>query len=138
MANQVPEFAQALVDVRLKPGISLDEANEWFASAARTVPGVEAELYCGNAATHEPLVGPLKLFKDIALDITGIQLVPMIAHGSSDGRFFMAHHIPVISVPPTGGGQHGDHEWIDVKSLEQYYEIVRRFTNRWAGPVQKS
>jgi len=32
-----------------------------------------------------------------------------------------------------GGGQHSDHEWVDLESLAQYYEITRRFVLQWCA-----
>jgi succinyl-diaminopimelate desuccinylase len=134
IANQVPDRATAMIDVRLSPGISLAEASSWFSAAARAVPGVNAHMLAGNAATTNIAGQPVALFTNIVRAETGRDLVPMISHGASDGRYFQAHGIAVISVPPTGGGQHSAHEWVDLASLNQYYAITRRFAREWAGP----
>ncbi len=135
VSNQVPDYAHALLDIRLIPGLSLEEVRTWFARAALAVPGVSGELVAGGGvASQNPLQGPAAIFAGIVRDVTDIEVRPMLSHGASDGRFFSEYHIPVITVPPTGGGQHSAYEWIDLKSLEDYYEITRRFTQVWAGP----
>lgn len=134
VANQVPDYAEALVDIRLMPGISLAQAQAWFDTAAVAVPGVQAELLIGSPAAQNLLGEPAAKFTLLCAEIAGQTLKPTLSHGSSDGRYFTEHGIPVISVPPTGGGQHSDHEWIELAGLNQYYEIVRRFAADWAGP----
>lgn len=45
----------------------------------------------------------------------------------SDARFYSAIGTPAINFGPTGGDMHGDNEWLDIKSLEDYYTIVKDF-----------
>jgi succinyl-diaminopimelate desuccinylase len=132
--NQVPDYAEAQVDIRLMPETTTAQVSTWFETAAETVPGVGAEIISSSEADVAPITAPGELFCSIAKAVTGHSPAPMLTHGSSDARYFAPHNIPVISVPPTGGGQHSDYEWIDLASLKQYYEIMRRFTEQWAGP----
>jgi succinyl-diaminopimelate desuccinylase len=138
VANQIPSHAEGLLDIRLAPGVGLADIYAWLETAARAVPGVDAELIHGTEAISNPLEGPAAIFAAVVHGVNGRHLTPMLSHGASDGRYFNKYGIPVISVPPTGGGQHSSHEWIDLKSLEEYYEITRRFTTRWAGPGRPS
>lgn len=46
------------------------------------------------------------------------------SHGNSDARFFNANNIPTVLVSPSGGGSHGDSEWIDVDDLNTYYTVL--------------
>lgn len=131
-ANQVPAHAEGLLDIRLAPGTSLDDVQDWMEAATRAVPGVEVSLVHGSAAIENPLEGPAAVFAAAVRDESGPELEPVMSHGASDGRYFNPYGIPVISVPPTGGGQHSGHEWIELASLEQYYAITRRFTQAWA------
>ena len=137
VSNQIPDHAEGLLDIRLAPGTSLEEVQGWLEAATRAVPGVSATLMHGTAATINPLEGPAAIFAATVRDVNGRQLTPMLSHGASDGRYFNKYAIPVISVPPTGGGQHSSHEWIDLESLGEYYEITRRFTKVWAGPGRR-
>jgi acetylornithine deacetylase/succinyl-diaminopimelate desuccinylase-like protein len=55
----------------------------------------------------------------------------MIAHGTSDGRFFAPHGIPILTMPPIGGGQHGSDEWVDLADLERYYGLMKQFVQEF-------
>jgi len=49
------------------------------------------------------------------------------SHGSSDARFFLEKGIPAILIRPVGGNLHSEKEWIDIKSLEVFYEVLKEF-----------
>ena len=57
----------------------------------------------------------------------GIKLKFYKAHGASDGRFFSAKSIPVIMFKPLCSEPHIDNEWIDLKSLEKFSQILKSF-----------
>jgi len=48
-------------------------------------------------------------------------------HPASDGRFFSAKNIPVIMFAPKESRGHINNEWVDLKSLETYYRILKDF-----------
>lgn len=48
-------------------------------------------------------------------------------HGASDARFFAKYNIPVIMWRPKSSEAHIDNEWVDIKSLEKYYLILKDF-----------
>jgi len=56
----------------------------------------------------------------------GINLKFYKAHGASDGRFFSAKGIPTIMFKPQCSQAHVDNEWIDLKSLEKFYQILKK------------
>ncbi len=47
--------------------------------------------------------------------------------GASDARFFSKHNIPVIITVPNCGDFHGPNEWVEIKSLEKFYNILYHF-----------
>jgi succinyl-diaminopimelate desuccinylase len=47
-------------------------------------------------------------------------------HFASDARFYSIAGIPAVCLGPIGAGLHSDEEWVDIASLEQLYEILRR------------
>ncbi len=57
----------------------------------------------------------------------GINLNLIKEHGASDGRFFSQKGIPVIMFKPVCSDSHIDNEWIDLKSLETFSKILKRF-----------
>lgn len=48
-------------------------------------------------------------------------------HGASDIRHYNKVGIEGITFGPSGGGYHSDKEWVDIKSLEKYYQILEKF-----------
>lgn len=134
VANQVPDHATAAIDFRLPPGLQVATIQQWLDDAAAAVPGVTYTLPLSDPAYHLPHNGPVKLFRTIASELTNHTLPNVISNGASDARFFARHNIPIVSVRPTGGNQHGSGEWIDLTDLENYYNVIRRFTREWAGP----
>ncbi|OGE37741.1 hypothetical protein A3B45_04830 [Candidatus Daviesbacteria bacterium RIFCSPLOWO2_01_FULL_39_12] len=49
------------------------------------------------------------------------------AQGSSDARHFTRVGISGIEFGPIGGNIGSDNEWVSIKSLEQYYQILKNF-----------
>lgn len=52
-------------------------------------------------------------------------------HYGTDARFYSAQGTPAICFGPHGGGLHSHEEWIDIASLEMYYEIIARLVERY-------
>lgn len=58
---------------------------------------------------------------------TGKDLIRRGAHGSSDARHFAGVGCPGVEFGPIGGGIGSDNEWVEIASLELYYEILVSF-----------
>lgn len=48
-------------------------------------------------------------------------------HGASDIRHYNKVGIEGVTFGPSGGGYHSDNEWVDIKSVEKYYQILEKF-----------
>lgn len=48
-------------------------------------------------------------------------------HGGSDIRHFNGVHEDGVTFGPIGEGLHSDNEWVEIKSLGEYYEILKEF-----------
>lgn len=59
--------------------------------------------------------------------ITGSVLPLIQDHGGSDARFFGTVNCPSITFGPIGSGLHSDDEWVEIKSLVEYYRILENF-----------
>ncbi len=69
----------------------------------------------------------LKQYLKVSHQVLGKKPELYQSAGASDARFYAEKGIPTILQSPLGGGQHSDDEWIDLKSLENYYSIVKNF-----------
>ncbi|HSA83455.1 MAG TPA: M20/M25/M40 family metallo-hydrolase [Patescibacteria group bacterium] len=65
--------------------------------------------------------------RQITEAITGINRSLRFTHATSDAPFFSAVGCAAIEFGPIGNGAHHDNEWVDIKSLETYYHILKRF-----------
>jgi len=71
----------------------------------------------------------LKKFKNIAKKTIYKPITITKASGASDARYFSEHGIPVIIMTPNCGNKHSKDEWVEIKSLEKFYNILIRFIN---------
>ncbi|MFZ2206323.1 MAG: M20/M25/M40 family metallo-hydrolase [Microgenomates group bacterium] len=51
----------------------------------------------------------------------------VLKHGASDVRHFSRVEGEGVEFGPIGAGLHSDEEWVDIKSLETYYTILKKF-----------
>jgi len=71
--------------------------------------------------------GYAQTFARIAKERCGVDCGWARAHGASDARFFNKAGIPTILIAPKGGGSHGDKEWVDVRDLERYHDVLSEY-----------
>lgn len=76
-------------------------------------------------------------FARIAFERQGITCGWARAHGSSDARFFNRAGIPTILISPRGGDSHSDREWVDIRSLEAYHDVLRTYVTTLAPHARK-
>jgi succinyl-diaminopimelate desuccinylase len=124
--NQAPARASAVLDVRYPPSRNGDEILADLRDLAAKYDGTASELMSAAATQldmSQPLVKKfLQIYRRHAGEISFSQ-----ACGSSDARFFAEYDIPVLMFRPDGDGLHGDDEWLSVKSLEKFYEVLKEF-----------
>jgi succinyl-diaminopimelate desuccinylase len=125
--NQVPDYAQALVDIRTMPPHNADEVRRWAHDAQLKFPGVKIEYPLNDHPTTLPTDGPAELFANIARAATGQAIQHVFAHGATDARYFSAYNIPVITLTGLGGDPHTQNEWIDLEDLKVYFKVVSQF-----------
>ena len=59
--------------------------------------------------------------------VTGKNAEIIVKHGGSDIRHFNGVHEDGVTFGPVGEGLHSDNEWVDIKSLGEYYQILKKF-----------
>lgn len=72
----------------------------------------------------------LKSFRKIAEKIISRKMKITKSTGSSGSRFFSTKNIPVIITSPNYGNIHASNEWVEIKSLEKFYNILYTFINQ--------
>lgn len=66
-------------------------------------------------------------YKNITEKIIGRKVKFARETGASDARFFSKHNIPIILTVPNCGDFHGSNEWVEIKSLGKFYEILKKY-----------
>ena len=65
--------------------------------------------------------------KEEAKKVLKKNIKTIVKHGGSDIRHFNQVGCHGVTFGPIGGDLHGDNEWVDIKSLEKYFEILWQF-----------
>ncbi|GLY06678.1 M20/M25/M40 family metallo-hydrolase [Actinoplanes sp. NBRC 101535] len=134
-ANIVPADAQAWLDVRFPPhdtDFTGREPAEIVAHlAAITGPAVDVTIE-GLGAPHyaNPDSAPVRLLQQAAQSV-GYDGSLLRKHGAADGRFYSARGVDACIFGPAGDGQHGPHEYVDLRSLRPYHDALRTFLLSW-------
>jgi succinyl-diaminopimelate desuccinylase len=123
--NKIPDYCEAWLDVRF---ISADDKKIGQTLRKLLPPGAKLEIVLKEPPFSIPATNAyLKLLRAAAKP-TLRKLPPLVSsHGSSDARHFARYRIPAVEFGPRGGGMGGEREWVDLRSLEQYYQILVRF-----------
>lgn len=120
--NRIPEYAQAVLDVRFTPPFTaegmLDEVSKVLGS------DIEVDVIIAAEPTH---LKPDPLYQLITKEITGNDVELIKDHGGSDARFISQYGIPVVMSRPLVGNLHAADEWIDIASMVQFYRIYEKF-----------
>lgn len=123
--NKIPDYCESWLDVRYVPEDSVNIVN----NLKKLLPK-EFNL---TIIIKEPALSTdennhyLKLLKTTIKQTTKKQVRILCANGSSDARHFARIDCPAIEFGPSGGGMGTDNEWVDISSLEKYYQILKNF-----------
>lgn len=126
--NQVPDFAQAYLDIRFTEEASRLNIQKELKNITSSYKSIKIEeLVRGSSYSLDVNNRYAKLFAKIVKNKIGKEPEYVASHGSSDARYFSEKDIPTILTRPVGGGHHSDREWIDLKDLENFYMVMRDF-----------
>jgi succinyl-diaminopimelate desuccinylase len=123
--NKVPDTAEVWLDVRYIP----EDAKTITKNLKKLLPkGVRMEISENEPAqTTDENNSYVKLLRKSVKDVTGKTSPVIVKHGGSDIR----HHNDVgcngVTFGPVGGGLHTDNEWVSIRSLEEYYNVLKHF-----------
>ena len=123
--NKVPDNCTIFVDFRYIP----EEKSEIITKIKSILPTgftFEPKIFEPSQFT-DPGNEYFKLLRKSVTRLTGKKVKLLSDHGASDIRHYNTVNSPGVCFGPTGAGLHTDNEWVSIKSLEQYYEILKNF-----------
>ncbi len=119
--NKVPDQCIMNIDIRFVPG----QDPENIIREIHTIPGIKTIRVLKQAspvctARDDYFVNKLST---VIKGVLGESTVTG-QDGSGDTRFFSDLGIPAIEFGPGGANHHGDHEYVDLHSLQRYEDIL--------------
>jgi len=120
-----PDHCEAILDIRFIPG----ERQAVIDTVKSALPeGVRYEVIY-DSTPHKTDVDNkyIKILATTAKEVLKQKIVFGKAHGASDMRHFTEVNCDGVEFGPIGGNQHHDNEWVDIKSLGDYYQILKQF-----------
>ncbi len=128
--NKIPDSCAAYFDIRFVG----NENTKIITALSKMLPkgGVL------TVTTNEPAVDTAKtdpFVKALSQSVKAICKRPVRlrgANGTSDARHFARLGTPGVEFGPIGGDIGSDREWVDVKSLDTFYDVISDFLQRIA------
>jgi len=124
--NVVPDYAEAEVDMRIPPGITVNDA---IALVEELVEGVKVEPFNISEPNYtSPDNTYVKLLENVIMRRLNVKPIKYIMTGATDGRFFRYKGVPTIIYGPGGLNlAHSYDEYVTFQELEKTYEVISSF-----------
>jgi succinyl-diaminopimelate desuccinylase len=126
--NKVPDRCLMSLDIRYLPGQNPDVILEQI----KNISGCEVRvgLHGIPVATEkdDPFIQSLR---PVVEKHIGGEAVLFGQHGAADTQYFSAYGIPAIEFGPSGGNWHGDEEFVELKSIETYKNILIDYVEKF-------
>lgn len=125
VANQVPDSAEMVLNIRY----ICDEDYQRILGEVKEITGLEVNIKMTSRPafvdeTH-PLMQELKRAMEKKFPDHPIGFYRM--DGATDARHFVKLGVPIAILGTLGGGAHSSEEWVDLKSLREYIELLTDF-----------
>lgn len=122
--NKVPDRCIISLDIRFLPTQTIE-------NILREIKGLAGEkvvlhMY-GEPVRTEVGSSFIHSLRPLIEKYTHEPAVVFGQHGSADTRFFSAYGIPAIEFGPSGANWHGDEEYVEIHSVEQYKQMLVEF-----------
>lgn len=123
--NKVPDYAEAWLDIRYIP----DDMDTIVTNIKKLLPkGVETEVVVKDVPHFTKSDNKyIDILKKSINEIIGKTPKVSKKHGANDVRHFNKFGCDGVQFGPSGEGLHTDNEWVSIKSLDQYYKILKDF-----------
>ena len=124
-SNRLPESVVLTLDIRHIPE---DQPDAIVAGLRECYPADEVRLLRrGPPLSTDPHDAGVQRLAACAAEALGRPTRFYREHFASDARFYSSVGIPAVCFGPVGAGLHSDEEWVDLASLGQLYDTLRRF-----------
>ena len=122
--NTISDRARALCDIRIPPGVTVDQVKATLVSAIDPHPDVSWRiLECTESSWTDPEEEIVRAVHENAAAVTGWDVVVNLRAGFSDARFYRHAGVPsvVYGVAPNGIG--GADEYATVEDLKTMFAV---------------
>lgn len=123
--NKVPDACVMSLDIRFLPF----QNRQMIIDQIRSIDKCEVEvvLYGDPVMNSADNIHIQSLVSQIRANTDKDKVEIFGQHGFADTRYFSKFGIPAIEFGPAGNFWHGDNEYVDLKSVETYKEILIEF-----------
>lgn len=123
--NKIPDDCVVWLDIRYIP----KDSNTIVNAIKKLLPhGFKLDIVLKEPALSTDENNQfLKLLQKKIEQITKKQVSILAANGSSDVRHFSRVNCDGVEFGPIGKGMGSDNEWVDIPSLDKYYQILKDF-----------
>ncbi|KKQ43058.1 MAG: peptidase M20 [Microgenomates group bacterium GW2011_GWC1_37_8] len=123
--NKVPDDCEAWLDIRYIPEESVTIIKD---VEKLLLKGLKLEVLLKEPPqlTNEKNLFVKKL-RESTNKVTGKISPVIVKHGASDIRHYNQSGTDGVTFGPIGEGQHTDNEWVSIKSLWDYYRILKDY-----------
>ncbi|KKQ24235.1 MAG: Succinyl-diaminopimelate desuccinylase [Candidatus Roizmanbacteria bacterium GW2011_GWC2_37_13] len=125
--NVIPSKAELILDIRYPTNLKLDSFLVRFYGILRKSSVTYSLLTKTNPMDSGNAIFFINKLKPIVEKQIKRKAKLKWTNYCSDGRYFSDSKLPVIEFGPTGANYHTDNEYVDINSLVNYYEILKRF-----------
>ena len=136
VANQVPHYAAADIDMRLNSLESATTLPALINSVAKkynVVPTRRIMIEPTEGTLDDPY---LAAFAKSIEKVTGIVNKGFRSQAGSDARYLIAKGIPCAVTYPIGGGHHSNSEWLDEEAFFHFYDIIADYIEKMTHGVK--
>ena len=119
--NKVPGDCYVALDIRYVP----EESSVKLVKNLKALGGDRWEMVNNEIPLNsDPTSKPIKSLQALVGNLTGKKPILYKEHYAADSRYFSKIGIPAVNFGPSGGGMHTDAEWVSLKSLQEYCDVL--------------
>jgi len=127
--NKVPDYAEMDLDIRF---VGKEDKDKILRQVREVTSDFEI-LAQGPPFVQDENDHFIKDYQRIAEEVLGQELSLYRSEGASDARFFSEVGVPVISTKINCDNIHAEREWVDIDSMERFYDIVLAFVRSFSS-----